>query len=111
MFKINFSKGQEFYEKIMGKNTETTNDMLKKIYESNLKPNKETVIGKPIQVDNKTIYPIIDIITMGNKMQRYVGAEISPIAILVEESDNKYVFSLTSKEINPEKILEMVSQR
>lgn len=108
MFKINL-KGKKFYRKVMGKNRENTGEMLKNIYENNLKPNKETVIGKPIQIDNKTIYPVIEIITMGNKIQRYAGAEISPIAILVEESDNKYVFSLTSKDINPEKILEMVS--
>lgn len=107
MFKINL-KGQEFYKKIMGKNGEKTKDMLKKIYESNLKSNKETVIGKPVKAGNRTFYPVIEIITMGNKIQRYIGAEIFPIAILVEESGDKYVFSLTNKEINPEKILEMV---
>ncbi|MGF7119570.1 GerW family sporulation protein [Methanobacterium oryzae] len=107
MFKINL-KGQRFYKKIMGKNSEKTNDMLKKIYESNLKPNKETIIGKPIQIDNKIIYPVMEIVTMGKEIQWYIGAEISPIAILVEESGDKYVFSLTNKEIYPEKIIEMV---
>lgn len=108
MFKINF-KGQEFYRKIMG-NRENTEEMLKNIYERNLKPNKETVIGKQIQVDNKTLYLVIEIVTMGNRIQRYVGAEISPVAILVEESDNEYLFSFTDEEINPEEILEMISK-
>lgn len=106
MFKINL-KGGKFYRKFIG-NRENTGEMLKKIYESNLKPNKETVVGKPIQIDNRTIYPVIEIVTMGNGIQRYV--EISPVAILVEESDNEYLFSLTDEEINPEEILEMISK-
>jgi uncharacterized spore protein YtfJ len=108
MFKINL-KGGKFYRKFMG-NRENTGEMLKKIYESNLKLNKETVVGKPIQIDNKTLYPVIEIVTIGNRIQNYVGAEISPVAILVEESDNEYLFSLTDEEINPEEILEMISK-
>lgn len=107
MFKIN-RKGHKFYRKIMGKNRENADEMFKKIYESKFKPNKETVIGEPIQIDNKTIYPVIEIITMGNGIQRYV--EILPVAIRVEESNNEYLFSLTDEEINPDEILEMISK-
>lgn len=86
-------------------------DIFKKIYEiSTIKELKiDTIVGKPIKVNNRTIYPIIEIFVIGDKMQSFKGVEIFPIALVIEEPSEKYVISLTKEEINSEEFIRMVS--
>ncbi len=73
-------------------------------------PKWDRVVGKPVEAAGKTIYPIIEIVTIGNRVQNFKGIEIFPIALVIEESGEKYAISLTGEEINSEELIEMVSK-
>ena len=74
-------------------------------------PEWDRVVGKPIKAAGKTIYPIIEIATIGNKMQSFRGIEIFPIALVIEESGEKYTISLTGEEVNSDEFIGMVSEK
>lgn len=100
------------FKKIKGCKNENKQDIaniFKKVYErSNMEgPKIDIMVGNPVKAYNKTIYPIIEILTIGSKMQSFKGAEIFPIALVVEEQENEYVISLIEGEINPEELIEM----
>ena len=71
-------------------------------------PKWDKVVGKPIKTANRTIYPIIEVVTIGNNMPNFRGIEIFPIALVIEESGEKYAISLTGEEINSDELIEMV---
>ena len=71
-------------------------------------PKWDKVVGKPIKAADRTIYPIIEVVTMGNNMPNFRGIEIFPIALVIEESGEKYAVSLTGEEINSDELIEMV---
>lgn len=71
-------------------------------------PKWDKVVGKPIKAADRTIYPIIEVVTMGNNMPNFRGIEIFPIAIVIEESGEKYAVSLTEEEINSDEVIGMV---
>ena len=77
----------------------------KKINLEELKTDR--IVGKPIKTYNRTIYPIVEILTVGNKIQSFKGAQISPIALMVEENNERYVISLTGEEINLEELIKL----
>ncbi len=115
MFKINLSNGPKLFKKII--NCESDNELnieelFKGICEKcnieNLKFDR--VVGKPVKVDTKTIYPIVEIVVIKNKMQNFLGVEIFPIALVIEESGEKYVFSITGEEIDPDEFAGMVEE-
>lgn len=72
------------------------------------KPYMDRVLGKPVKSGNKTIYPVIEIVAIGNKMQNFKGVEIFPIALVVEEPPEKYVISLTGEEIDSDEFIGMI---
>ena len=71
-------------------------------------PKWDKVVGKPIKAADRTIYPIIEVVTIGNNMPNFRGIEIFPIALVIEESGEKYAVSLTGEEINSDELIEMV---
>ena len=71
-------------------------------------PKWDKVVGKPIKAANRTIYPIIEVATIGNNMPNFRGIEIFPIALVIEESGEKYAVSLTGDEINSDELIDMV---
>jgi uncharacterized spore protein YtfJ len=71
-------------------------------------PKWDKVVGKPIKAANRTIYPIIEVVTIGNNMPNFRGIEIFPIALVIEESGEKYAVSLTGEEINSDEFVNMV---
>ena len=71
-------------------------------------PKWDKVVGKQIRAADRTIYPIIEVVTVGNNMPNFRGIEIFPIALVIEESGEKYAVSLTGEEINSDELIEMV---
>jgi uncharacterized spore protein YtfJ len=71
-------------------------------------PKFDRVVGKPVKAAGKTIYPIIEIATMGNNMPNFRGIEIFPIALVIEESGEKYTISLTGEVVNSDEFIDMV---
>ena len=71
-------------------------------------PKWNKVVGKSIRAADRTIYPIIEVVTIGNNMPNFRGIEIFPIALVIEESGEKYAVSLTGEEINSDELIEMV---
>ncbi len=73
-------------------------------------PKWDKVVGKPIKAADRTIYPIIEVVTVGNNMHNFRGIEIFPIALVIEESGKKYAISLTGEEINSDEFIGMISK-
>lgn len=71
-------------------------------------PKWDKKVGKPINAADRTIYPILDVVTVGNNMPTFRGIEIFPIALVIEEYGEKYAVSLTGEEINSDEFIEMV---
>ena len=71
-------------------------------------PKTETIVGKPLHTDDRIIYPIVEISTLKDESNFY-GAWISPLAIVVVEAEEKYVLSLTDKDLDSDELLQMVS--
>lgn len=71
-------------------------------------PKWDKIVGKPIKAEGRTIYPIIDVVTVGNNMPAFRGIEIFPVALVIEESGEKYAVSLTEEEINSDELIDMV---
>ena len=71
-------------------------------------PRWDKVVAKSIKAGDRTIYPIIDVVTVGDNMPTFRGIEIFPIALVIEESGEKYAVSLTGEEINSDELVEMV---
>lgn len=73
------------------------------------KPEINKSVGKEIKIDNKTIYPIIQTsVIRGEK--GFTVAEIFPIALVVEENNEKYVISVFESLDDPEIFIEMVKK-
>jgi uncharacterized spore protein YtfJ len=113
MFNGNFLNMPKPFEKIFNREKrreKNIKDMFKEIYENwdieNLKFDR--IVGKPFKAHKRTIYPILEIAAVGNKMQNFKGVEIFPIALVIEESGEKYVISLTEEEINHDEFVGMV---
>jgi len=68
----------------------------------------ETVIREALKIGDRTLYPVIQVLTLKTKGQNFFGAWISPLAIVVVEPTQEYVIPLTDETITLEQILEMV---
>lgn len=84
---------------------------IQKIIKSSIKPEINKIVGKAIELDNRTIHPIIQTVAIKNKSQVFLTVEIFPIALVIEEPDDKYVISLTNDEVNSEKFMGMISPK
>ncbi|MCZ3366141.1 MULTISPECIES: hypothetical protein [Methanobacterium] len=71
-------------------------------------PKWDKVVGKQIRAADRTIYPIIEVVTIGNNMPNFRGIEIFPVALVIEESGEKYAVSITGEEIDSDELIEMV---
>ncbi|MGZ7047795.1 MAG: hypothetical protein ACXVHT_08710 [Methanobacterium sp.] len=72
-------------------------------------PEIDTKVGKPIELKGRTIYPVIQ--TYVTQAQDFAMIEMFPIALVVLEQDNEYVIPLMEDEIDPEKLIKMVSSK
>lgn len=85
----------------------TRDEQFKKLITDIPVPEMDRKVGKPIELTNRTIYPIIQTFVTVNEGQDFIAIEIFPIALVVKEKDNEYVISLTKDEINLEEIIKM----
>ncbi|MGB9978974.1 hypothetical protein [Methanobacterium sp.] len=106
----------EGFKKLFNRENRTEKDiysMFKDVCENyNIEmPYMDRVVGKPIKAAGRTIYPIIDIATVGNNMPNFRGIEIFPIVLVIEESGEKYAISLTEEEIDSDEFIDMVFKK
>jgi len=66
------------------------------------------VVGEAFEVGDRTIYPVVRVLTFGGTMVNLYGARISPLAIVMEEPTQKYVVALTDEKLPSDQFLEMV---
>lgn len=71
----------------------------------------DTVIGKALKIDDRTLYPIIQISILKRKKKDFIGAWISPLAIVIEEPTKEYVILLTDEDIDHEQLLDFLKRR
>jgi len=73
-----------------------------------MEPDIKMEVGRAVKLDSRTIYPIIEIVTIKNANNIPLFAEIYPFALVIEEDDQKYVINLTEDEIDSEKVMGMI---
>jgi len=74
------------------------------------KPEIECSVGKKIKVDTRVIYPIIQtLVVQGEK--GFTVTEIFPIALVIEENNEKYVISILESLDDPEIFIEMIKSK
>jgi uncharacterized spore protein YtfJ len=71
-------------------------------------PETETIVGKPLHIGDRILYPIVQISKLKDDSNFY-GAWISPLAIVVVEAEDKYVLFLTDEDLDSDELLQMVS--
>lgn len=71
------------------------------------KPEIERIAGKPLEIYGKILYPIIQISILRDNKMNIIGSSIVPIAIVVEENDEKYVIPILDENIDFDKILKL----
>gem|GEM_PF-3206529 len=116
MLNGNFLSRTKPFEKIFNqekRREKNIKDIFNEVYENWDKENLkfDRIVGNPFKAHKRIIYPILEIAAVGNKMQNFKGVEIFPIALVIEESGEKYVISLTKEEINPDEFIEMISKK
>ena len=68
----------------------------------------DTVVGKALKIDDRTLYPIIRISILKKEERNFFGTWISPLAMVVVEPAEEYVIPLTDEDIDHEQLLQMV---
>jgi len=71
----------------------------------------DTVIGKALKIDDRTLYPIIQISTLKRKKKNFIGAWISPLAIVIAEPTKEYVIPLTDEDIDHGQLLDFLKRK
>ncbi len=71
----------------------------------------DTVVGKALKIDDRTLYPIIQISTLKRKKKDFIGAWIFPLAIVIEEPTKEYVILLTDEDIDQRQLLDFLKRR
>ena len=66
---------------------------------------KDIEVGKSIEIGERTIYPIVEVGKL--KGPSYEFMSIVPIALVVVEGENKYMFALNEKEVSSD-LLELI---
>lgn len=65
--------------------------------------------GKSMEIYDKILYPVIQISIQKNIKGEISGADIIPIAIIVEEGTESYILSLSHEEMDLDETLEKLS--
>jgi hypothetical protein len=70
---------------------------------------EEMVVGRAFEVGNRTVYPVIQVMTFEGKGRNFFGGRISPLAMVVFEPTREYVVALRDEPFSSEQLLEMVA--
>jgi len=71
-------------------------------------PETNTIIGKPLEVDNRIIYPVIRISFLKSNGGNINGMWVIPIAVVVEEGSAKFLLRLTEENIDYDVVMEIL---
>lgn len=66
---------------------------------------KRTVL-EPFEVEGRTIYPVVDVLNLTAGLRLL---NISPVALIIEENENKYIFQLNYREIDEDELFDLFS--
>lgn len=72
-------------------------------------PETNTITGKPIEIGEKILYPVIQISILRNNEGNIVGVWIIPVAFVVEEDSERTLIFLNDENTNFEDINEILS--
>ncbi len=61
-----------------------------------IKPETNTIIGKPLELGEKILYPVIQISILKNSEGNVKGIWAVPVAFVVEEGLEMFLISLTN---------------
>ena len=110
MVKMNFRSDQgTIFRGLFG--SQQRDNKIQSVIKSFMEPEIEKKVAKVIKLDNRAIHPIMQIMAIKDENESFLIVEIFPIALVVEEPDNKYVIPLTDEEINEEEFIEMISTK
>lgn len=73
-----------------------------------LNHNKERKALNPFKIENRDIYPIVDILTISDNITCNI-VDVMPLALVVEEDEKKYVINLSCFEINEHELFKLVN--
>jgi uncharacterized spore protein YtfJ len=73
-----------------------------------VKPEVDTIIGNPIEITDRTIYPVIQISILKTNNGNAKGAWIVPVAIVVEEDLEMFLIRLNDESIDFERLFRLV---
>jgi uncharacterized spore protein YtfJ len=65
----------------------------------------EIKVGNPIEIGERTIYPLVEVSELKDHSYEFIS--IIPIAMVIVEGKNKYMFALDEKEIS-EELMELI---
>jgi hypothetical protein len=64
------------------------------------KPETSTIIGKSLELDKRTFYPVVKISTLKNNEGNIKAIWVVPIAIVVEEDLKRFILPLVDENID-----------
>jgi uncharacterized spore protein YtfJ len=73
-----------------------------------MKPEVDTIIGNPIEISNRVIYPVIQISILKINNGNVKGVWIVPVAVMVEEDLEMFLIRLTDENIDFEELFRLV---
>ncbi len=68
---------------------------------------KKTILGQQIQAGGRILQPVMQIVLWKSGGGRALVAQVRPLAILIIESENEYVLSLSDEHLTLSDLLEM----
>jgi|GEM_PF-3171333 len=73
-----------------------------------MKPEVDTIIGNPIEISDRIIYPVIQISILKSNTGNVKGAWIVPVAVVVEEDLEMFLIRLNDENIDFEELFRLV---
>lgn len=70
--------------------------------------NNEKRILNPIDIENRIIYPVVDIVSTIDYNNQYSLVDISPVALIVHEKENKYIINLRCNELDENELFKLL---
>ncbi|MCP8311205.1 MAG: hypothetical protein L6N95_01965 [Candidatus Methylarchaceae archaeon HK01B] len=68
----------------------------------------DTVVGEALKIGDRTLYPVIRVVTINREGEGFFGVWVSPLAMVVIEPAQEYALPLTEETVTLEKLLEIV---
>ncbi|WP_414468512.1 hypothetical protein [Methanobacterium sp. ACI-7] len=70
--------------------------------------NNERRILNPIDIENRIVYPVVDIVSTIDYNNQYGLVDISPVALIVHENENRYIINLSCNELDENELFKLM---